>query len=82
MTRPNLHLVQPTDYAPRVLERSDSHIDLYRTLEEEERIHRVYRDVRRDLRIMRLQAFVKWGAIITAFAAIMYFAFQMGRSGL
>lgn len=76
----HLHLVQPTDYAPRVLERSDSHVDLYRTLEEEERIHRVYRDVRRDLR--RLQAFVKWGAILVAYGAIVYFAFQAGRHWL
>ena len=78
----HLHLVQPTDYAPRVIEPSDSHVDLYRTLEEEERIHRVYLDVRRDLLVLRAQAFVKWGAILVAFATAIYFAFQAGRHWL
>ena len=79
MNRPNIHLVQPTDYAPRVLEPSDSHVDLYRTLEEEERRHRVYLDVRRDLLVLRAQAFVKWGAIFVAFVTAIYFSWQLGR---
>jgi hypothetical protein len=62
----------PRDYA-------DNRVDPYAGLEEQERRARVEADVRRDIRIMRWQARVKWGCLLLAYAAIFYFAVQMGR---
>jgi hypothetical protein len=57
----------------------DSHPDPYAGLEEAARRAAVEADSRRDVRIMRWQSRVKWFAILTAYAAIIYFLFQAGR---
>jgi hypothetical protein len=56
-----------------------NHPDPYAGLEEAARRAAVEADTRRDLRIMRWQSRVKWFAILTAYAAIIYFAWQLGR---
>jgi hypothetical protein len=58
----------------------DSRPDPYAGLEEAARRAAVEADTRRDLRIMRWQSRVKWFAILTAYAAIIFFAWQLGRS--
>ena len=79
MNRPD-NIFTLADYSPRVLgEKHHNHIRLYRSLEEEARIHAVYQDVQRDLRIMRAQAFVKWLAVLVAYATLALFSFQIGR---
>jgi hypothetical protein len=57
----------------------DSRPDPYAGLEEAARRAAVEADSRRDLRIMRWQSRVKWFAVLTAYAAIIYFALQLGR---
>jgi hypothetical protein len=47
---------------------------------ERARLRAIEADTRRDLRIMRWQSRVKWFAILTAYAAIIFFAWQLGRS--
>jgi hypothetical protein len=57
----------------------DARPDPYAGLERQERRAAVEADSRRDLRIMRWQVRVKWFAILTAYAAIIYFCWQLGR---
>lgn len=57
-------------------------VDPYAGLEEAARRAAVEADSRRDLRIMRWQSRVKWFAILMAYAAIIYFALQLGRGAL
>jgi hypothetical protein len=63
----------PCDYA-------DNRVDPYAGLEEQERRAAVEADTRRDLRVMRWQARVKWGCIVLVYALLAYFSFQIGRS--
>jgi hypothetical protein len=66
--------------APEVMARAMGEpVDLYRSLDEQQRIARVAADVRRDLRIMRLQAFIQWASIGIAVGTILYFIFQAAR---
>lgn len=57
----------------------DDNLDLYRTLEEQERIARVVADIRRDDRVLFWQRTIKCAAILLIYALLAYFSFQIGR---
>jgi len=57
----------------------DRRPNLYRKLDEAARIAAASADAERDFRILRWQTRIKWGAILLAYCAIVYFAFQFGR---
>jgi hypothetical protein len=86
----NVRWLQPSDYAgpryvrpvePAELARAtrDDHLDLYRTVAEQERIARVNADTRRDIRVMRWQRRIKVASILLAYFLIIFFSFQIGR---
>jgi hypothetical protein len=65
----------PCDFA-------DNRVDPYAGLEEQERRAAIEADTRRDIRVKRWQSRVKWGCIVLAYAAIIFFAWQIGRGAL
>lgn len=72
---PRLRLVKNGEIeAPRA--------DPYAGLEEAARRAAVEADTQRDLRVKRWQRRVAWFAILTAYATIIYFAWQLGRGAL
>jgi hypothetical protein len=86
----NVHQLRPADYAgpryvrpiaPAELARAtrDDHLDLYRTIEEQERIARSNADVARYMRVVRWQRRIKVACIVLAWAVIVYFGLQLGR---
>lgn len=58
----------------------DSRPDPYAGLEEAARRAAVEADCRRDIRIMRWQARVKWGCIVLFYVLLAYFSFRIGSA--
>jgi hypothetical protein len=55
-------------------------VNLYQSLEDQARIAAIVAEIdAADARLRRMQATVKWFAILLAYALIVYFSFQMGR---
>jgi hypothetical protein len=55
-------------------------VNLYQSLEDQARIAAIVAEIdAADARLRRLQATVKWFAILLAYALIVYFTFQLGR---
>lgn len=85
----NVLWLTPADYAgqrfvrpiapARMARAMGEPVSLYDGLEERARIARVEADVRRDLRVMRWQRFIKWASIAIALGIVAYFAGQFAR---
>jgi hypothetical protein len=78
-----LHL-RSDNLRPPVHPIPDEHLNaifgVYQSLEDQARIAEIVAEIdAADARLRRMQATVKWFAILLAYALIVYFTFQLGR---
>jgi hypothetical protein len=78
------HFVRSDNLRPPVHPIPDEHLNaifgLYQSLEDQARIAAIVAEIdAADARLRRMQATVKWFAILLAYALIVYFTFQLGR---
>jgi hypothetical protein len=76
----NIRRVVPPSVLSRHLGDDVEIVNLYQSLEDQARIAAIVAEIdAADARLRRLQATVKWFAILLAYALIVYFTFQLGR---
>jgi hypothetical protein len=76
----NIRRVVPPSVLSRHLGDDPDVVDLYQSLEDQARIAAIVAEIdAADARLRRMQATVKWFAILLAYALIVYFTFQLGR---
>jgi hypothetical protein len=76
----NIRRVVPPSVLSRHLGDDEGIVNLYQSLEDQARIAAIVAEIdAADARLRRLQATVKWFAILLAYALIVYFTFQLGR---
>jgi hypothetical protein len=76
----NIRRVVPPSVISRHLGDDPEVVNLYQSLEDQARIAAIVAEIdAADARLRRMQATVKWFAILLAYALIVYFTFQLGR---
>jgi hypothetical protein len=76
----NIRRVVPPSVLSRHLGDDPEIVNLYQSLEDQARIAAIVAEIdAADARLRRMQATVKWFAILLAYALIVYFTFQLGR---
>jgi hypothetical protein len=76
----NIRRVVPPSVLSRHLGDDPEVVNLYQSLEDQARIAEIVAELdAAEARLRRMQATVKWFAILLAYAAIIFFAWQLGR---